>query len=311
MLQSKQALLEEVLGPGFATGQGNVQFKCPFCNHKKQKLAVKLSTERWHCWVCETKGRSLYSLFIRVGVSKEKLLKLSKISDVYQSSRSAEVETQPSIVQLPEDFKPLYVVDSKNFFWKKAVEYLTSQRGLEVSDFVKYNIGYCDEGPWKGFIIFPNYDEDGTLNYFTTRSFLPQASNFKNPVVARRDVVGFELQVNWQMPVVLVEGALDAIAVKYNATPLYGKVINNGLKRKILQCGTPAVYLALDGDALKSSIRALQYFLGIGIDVYLVPIQDGQDPSKLGTQQMMKLIKGSTKVDSQQLLQLQITQALC
>lgn len=308
-MSQKLNLIQEVLGQGIVTGKGNVQFTCPFCNHKKPKLAIQLDSEAWHCWVCETKGRSLHSLFKRIGVSREKFLRLASISTL-TPRLNMDNESNNVLIQLPTDFKPLYQVDKNNFFWSKAVDYLVTNRGLTIGDFVKYNIGYCDEGPWKGYIIFPNYDDQGNLNYFTTRSFLPQQS-FKNPIVARKEVVGFELQVNWQMPIVIVEGALDAIATKYNATPLYGKVINNGLKRKILQCGTPTVYVALDGDALKSSIQALQYFLGIGVEVYLVDIENGMDPNKIGTKGMLQLIHSSKRIDSQQLLQLKVKQALC
>lgn len=308
-MTQKLSLVQEVLGQGIVTGKGNVQFTCPFCNHKKPKLAIQLDSEAWHCWVCETKGRSLHSLFKRIGVPREKFLRLASVSTLTPRN-NFDQEATNTLVQLPPNFKPLYEVDKNNFFWGKAVDYLISQRGLSIGDFVKYNIGYCDEGPWKGYIIFPNYDDNGILNYFTTRSFLPQQS-FKNPIIPRKDIVGFELQVNWQMPVVLVEGALDAIATKYNAAPLYGKVINNGIKRKILQCGTPTVYVALDGDALKSSIQALQYFLGIGVEVYLVDIENGMDPNKIGTKGMIKLIHSSKRIDSQQLLQLKVKQALC
>lgn len=308
-MSQKLNLIQEVLGQGIVTGKGNAQFTCPFCNHKKPKLAIQLDSEAWHCWVCETKGRSIHSLFKRIGVPREKFLRLAAVSTLTPKTHPDESRTTATI-QLPSEFKPLYKVDRNNFFWSKAVDYLVSQRGIAIGDFVKYNIGYCDEGPWKGYIIFPNYDDRGNLNYFTTRSFLPQQS-FKNPILPRNEVVGFELQVNWQMPVVIVEAALDAIATRYNATPLYGKVITNGLKRKILQCGTPAVYVALDGDALKSSIQALQYFLGIGVDVYLVHISQGLDPNKIGTKGMMELIHSSSKIDSQQLLQLKVQQALC
>lgn len=309
-MTEKIALVQEVLGQGIVTGKGNHQFHCPFCNlSPKEKLSVHEQTEKWRCWVCPAKGRSLYSLLKRAGASTEKIERLKKVSQ-FVPSLSVKLDTLTTL-QLPQQFKPLYVPDKHNFYWNKAISYLLNSRGVAPSDLVKYNIGYCDDGPWKGFIIFPNYDDDGQLNYFTTRSYLPGQPSFKNPTESRREIVGYELQVNWQQPVVVVEGALDAITTGSNASPLYGKLITQGLKYKILECGTPKVFIALDGDALKDSISALRYFLGVGIEVALVKIPFGLDPNKLGKIKMQQLISSSKLIQEQQLLELQIKNSLC
>ena len=56
----------------------------------------------------------------------------------------------------------------------------------------------------------------------------------KNPQVSK-DIVGFELHINWNYPVCLVEGAFDAIAIKRNAIPLFGKTIPDQLKHRIIE----------------------------------------------------------------------------
>mgnify|MGYP003316622101 CR=1 FL=1 len=33
-----------------------------FCHHHKPKLQISLLSQKWHCWVCDKKGRSLYTL---------------------------------------------------------------------------------------------------------------------------------------------------------------------------------------------------------------------------------------------------------
>jgi hypothetical protein len=40
-----------------------------------------------------------------------------------------------------------------------------------------------------------------------------------------RDIIGFELFINWNVPIILCEGVFDAIAIKRNAIPLLGKTI--------------------------------------------------------------------------------------
>ena len=61
-------LLESVLGKSKPTSKGNHSFHCPFCNHHKPKLEINLQTNEkkenpWHCWVCNTKGKTIKTLF--------------------------------------------------------------------------------------------------------------------------------------------------------------------------------------------------------------------------------------------------------
>ena len=71
-------------------------------------------------------------------------------------------------------------------------------------------------------IIIPSYDSDGILNYFIGRHFYGGKFKYRNPSISK-DVVGFELFINWDEPIILCEGVFDAMAFKRNAIPLFGK----------------------------------------------------------------------------------------
>ena len=59
-------LLESVLG--YAKNSGNEStFHCPYCNHHKKKLVINTLTEKWHCWVCGTKGIGAERIFKKLG----------------------------------------------------------------------------------------------------------------------------------------------------------------------------------------------------------------------------------------------------
>ena len=58
--------------------------------------------------------------------------------------------------------------------------------------------------------------------------------------------------INWNVPIVLCEGAFDAISIKRNAIPLFGKNISKKLMQKLVTSEVKKVYLALDKDAIKS-----------------------------------------------------------
>jgi hypothetical protein len=98
-----------------------------------------------------------------------------------------------------------------------------------------------------------------------------------------------EYFINWSTPIILCEGALDAIAIKRNAIPLFGKLIPDALMMKLVQTQVKTVYLALDNDVIKLSLNYAEQLLNLGKEVYLIELE-GKDPSKLGFEKMTKLL---------------------
>ena len=73
-------ILEQVLGKSKHNSHtGEVGFHCPFCKHHKRKFNIHIETEKWQCWVCSAKGRTIASLFRKLNVSQEIMNRLSKI----------------------------------------------------------------------------------------------------------------------------------------------------------------------------------------------------------------------------------------
>ena len=50
-----------------------------------------------------------------------------------------------------------------------------------------------------------------------------------------KDIVGFDLFINWDEPIILCEGVFDAMAFKRNAIPLFGKTVMDTLMKKIIE----------------------------------------------------------------------------
>ena len=89
---------------------------------------------------------------------------------------------------------------------------------------------------------------------------------YKNPPV-NRNVIVFENQINWNEPIVLVEGAFDAFSVKKNAIPLLGKFLPTKLKDKIFEMGVSEITILLDSDAVDDSTKHTDFFQRNGIKV--------------------------------------------
>ena len=228
-------LVNSVLGSGKATARNNYAYHCPFCHHHKPKLEVNLTENRegknpWHCWACDTRGTTIYSLFKQLKTIPEKFTELKSLVKTSKSIKETQVVSN---VALPTEYISLYNVDNSDIMARHALAYLKN-RHVSKYDILKYNIGYCKEGLYKNMIIIPTYDADGRLNYFTARSFEKEPYvKYRNPS-ASRDVIPNEHLINWNVPVILCEGLFDAMAIKRNAIPLLGKNIQNSLMKKIV-----------------------------------------------------------------------------
>ena len=301
-------LLESVLGKSKKTSGDNYAFYSPFVDHYKPKLEINIrinskGNNPWHCWISDEKGRTIKSLFKKLRVSKSTWDEYNAIfSRVNRYSYDQANDQANDQVELPKEFKPLYQ-KSNSIKWKHALNYLLN-RGLRVEDIVKYNIGYCEEGEYRDKIIIPSYDERGKLNFFVGRSFYDTKFKHKNPKVSK-DIVGFDLLVNWDTPIILCEGAFDAIAIRRNAVPLFGKSIQSELEKKIIGNSVKKLYICLDSDALKNALGLAKKFMSYGIETHLVDLGD-DDPSEMGYERINKKIYDTPALDLRKLMEYQL-----
>jgi hypothetical protein len=300
-------LLETILGKGRQTSGDNVAFFSPFCDHHKQKLEINLDSSikenPWHCWISNEKGRSVHTLFKKLRVNKNVIKKLEDITGSKFFFAGTEKENK---LRLPDEFIPISTLkptDLKNPYIKNVLVYL-KKRGINAIDIVRYNIGYCSSGEYGGRILIPSYDAHGNLNYFITRSLSDFGMKYKNPKVSK-DIIPFDFYINWDIPVVLVEGVFDAIAVKYNAIPLLGKFMSKELRKKIIEKNVRKIYLALDTDAITDTIKIATYCMNNGISVYNVNL-DKKDPSEMGHREFMEKYKNAELLSSSKLMEMEI-----
>ena len=284
------SLVNSVLSTGKRTSKGNQAYPCPFCNHHKPKLEINFTENKkgnnpWHCWVCGKKGLKLKILFKQIKASPDQFSQLFKL--VKSGSDVIETEYGIKSLDLPKEYKSF--PGNTSIIAKHAFKYLKS-RNITKDDILKYNIGYCDYGPYSDRIIIPSYDVNKKLNYFTSRTFKSDVfQKYKNPDVSR-DIIPFELLINWDLPLIICEGPFDAIAIKRNAIPLLGKNIQPNLMKKIISSRVKKIYIALDTDALKQALHFCEILINEGKEVYLVELQ-GKDPSEVGFRSFTKLIQ--------------------
>ena len=299
-------LLESILGKGQATSKGNFAFKCPFCVHHKPKLEINLRTTAkrenfWHCWICSAKGKTLLSLFKKMKAPSNKIEELN-ILIVPDNTKNIEL----SAIQLPKEF--ISLIDTTKLDkilqieLKHVLKFLKS-RGLTQDDIIKYNIGFCKEGKYGSRIIIPSYDNNKKLNYFIARDYKGETpQKYKNPPVAAKDVIGFELYINWDAPIILVEGMFDALTIKRNVIPLFGKAIHGKLMEKLVKSSVDRIYIALDQDARRDALKQAEMLMSYGKEIYLVEME-GKDANEIGFENFLNTIEQTQPLNFQSLLE--------
>lgn len=309
-------LLESVLGGGIKLKKnGEYKFSCPAHTETHgPKLQIQLDDneskfQSYHCWVCGFRGEKLTSLFKKVGASFDRhqelnrmlgiktIKKLNKYDLFFKKDEDKEYIVS---VNLPDEFIPLW---TDEYSWspdfKQAKHYLLNKRKLTELDILRYRIGYAEDGLYNGMVIIPSYDERGLLNFYTGRIIYDNVKyKHKKPNVSN-NIIGFELFINWKLPVTICESSFDAITIKNNAIPLFGKQISSNLYQKILETKPPRLNICLDSDAYESSFNIIKKFISQGINVYFVTIDEklGKDPNELGYEKITNAIINAEQMD--------------
>ena len=280
-------LLNRVLGDSGVKlkKQNEFMYWSPFITHHKRKLQVNIQTQKWHCWVSNTGGRNLFQLFKRVNASREQFNELVELVGEPKYSRVKQ-QDKKDLVRLPDEYKPLWN-GGDGIVKRHALTYMY-KRGFTDDDILKHNIGYCDEGKYSNRIIIPSYDSNGGLNFFVGRDFYKSKLKYLNSFTSK-DVIGFDLFINWDEPIILCEGVFDAMSFKRNAIPLFGKTMSKRLHKKILQQKVKKVFLALDDDAQLDAMKISEKLMNEGIDVRKIDLKNG-DPNDIGFKKLTKML---------------------
>jgi len=287
--------IENVLGKSQKRARDNYAFHCPFCNHRKPKLEINMVTNEegknfWECWVCKSRGQSIYSLVKQLKLPKseaQEVLKYVKKGIKYEYKND-------DVVELPKEFQSLVTASNTSIIANKIRKYL-NERGLSHNDFIKYNIGYTTTGDYGGRIIIPSYSESNRLNYFVGRTYEGAYFKYKNPE-ASKDIVFFENLINWDKPVILCEGAFDAMSIRRNAVPILGKSLSPALWKRLLTGKLTDIYIALDTDAQVQALEIAEKLIAAGFRVFLIELL-GKDPSEMGFKQFTELVQNATELD--------------
>lgn len=317
--------LESILGQSLKGSKGNQKFVChlPGCDNRPSKLAGERKLEVdvegtveegkpknfWHCWSCGGKGQSIYTLLKALNAPEYTFTELASILKYTDHSPKHDKGKTHFMGTLPKEYKPLAgKLPKEQLKLRHAKAYLKG-RGITEDDILKYSIGYCEEGEYSGRIIIPSYDAAGKVNFFIARTIFDEVKpKYKNPPFSR-DIIPFDMFINWEEPIILAEGGFDIISIKRNVIPLLDKVMQPELMKKILDSKCKKVYLALDTDAIKQLLQYAELLLNEGKQVYTVDFKGYKDANEMGFEAFTKSIQKAEKLSLSKLMKLKINNA--
>jgi len=299
MIEDKRRIVTQILGNYWQKGDEYL-YHCPYCKHHKKKMSINFQKNMAKCWTCDVRHKNIYRIVRKFGSyqQREKYRELQgmvDLSDFEQLFKEYNEIEDKQIIELPKEFISLCNKDLP-MHSTEPLRYLSS-RGLTRLDILKWKIGYCKEGRYAGRILIPSFDMDGDCNYFIARSYVGHSYRYLNPP-ADRDLVFNELMVDWDEPIILVEGVFDAIAAGQNAIPILGSTLreDSRLFQAVALHDTP-VYMALDYDAEKKAEWVIKSLLRYNIEVFKIPI-DEADVGEMGNEEFQERMTQAETIES-------------
>ena len=298
----KLRILEEILGNNYRSNDEYLFF-CPFCKHHKRKMSINISKNTYKCWICDSRGKNIYTLVRKFGnhFQKQKWQSFEENVDILDFDNIFEEKEEETIqrISLPKEFISLA---NKNLSLtaNTPLNYLR-KRGINSADILKWKIGYCEDGEYRNRIIIPSFNRDGNCNYFVARTWTKDWLKYKNPP-ASKNVVFNELMINWDEPIVLVEGIFDAI-IADNSIPLLGSTLNAYSRLfKAILTHSKRVYVALDQDAEKKALNIISALISHGIEIYKIDTSNYEDVGEMTKEEFKEKKEAAMALDSSALL---------
>lgn len=298
-MEEKRKILTDILGFYHRKGDEHL-YSCPYCQHHKKKMSVNFDIGAFKCWVCDVRGKNIYRIVRSFGDYSQRQrwleldgrLDLKTFDQIFKELN--EVEEEP-VCELPEEMISLcnkHLPRSS----KRALDYLYS-RGLENKDIKMWKIGYCTEGRYSGRIIIPSFNRNGDSNYFIARSYVGHKRKYLNPM-ATKDIIFNEIMIDWDEPVVIVEGVFDSIVAGTQAIPILGSTLRtqSRLFQALAMNDTP-VYIALDQDAEKKASWMIKKMVEYDMEVLKIDTSSSEDVGSMTPRQFHNAFQSAQPID--------------
>lgn len=303
--------IEATLGTGKRDGP-ETEYPCPFCEKAgydpPSHLHVNYRKNKALCHRCEWKTRDLKFLVLALlGKIPKSISRLTSDQDVedvvnailFPTADTTEVPREQP-VHLPEEFIPL-TGNPKDRHGKVILEYL-QKRGVPFDRLVEVGAGYCAEGAFCGYAVFPVHVR-GELITFTSRRVTGLGSKQKHAWASDASLALFNYDnVIESRRVFVGEGPFDAFAFQKRLDVGDGGVATLGTKLHMRQARLLSylpceeIVVCYDADAPDKARKAATMIQRVtGKTTSLVFPE--RDPDEYTLDDLERLIEGRTICD--------------
>lgn len=273
--------------------KGWYRSNCPYCAGN-YCFGINLVKNAVKCFKCEERGSLIDALMLMENFTTlneaKTFLSLQQDYDGYEDQVVvSRYEKKP--VNLPESFR--LIINAEGMLGKAAQHYI-KKRGFNLTKLAMQGVGYCLEGPYAGYIIFPFYLKT-RLVFFQGRKFMGGGPKMQNPaneefgtgkteIIYNQDALFMYSKIN------IVESITNALTLGDNTIAILGKSISPYQMKWLMKSPATHYTILLDDDALDKA-RQLAMQLCAYKKVRLVIMPKKKDVNDLGKKITLKLMK--------------------
>lgn len=273
--------------------KGYQRCNCPYCGGT-YSFSIHIERNKNTCFRCNTHETPVVTLMSLEGFTENvQAFNYLRIQQEYEAYEGVVHEIfEKRDVLLPQGFTPINY--AKGIMGRAAQNYMVKIRGFKLSELTMSGVGYCLEGEYAGYIIFPFYSQ-GKLIFFQGRKFAGHGPKMKNPKNEDFGIGKSELIYNQDAlfaykTIDVVESITNALTLGERAVAILGKSISAYQLSTIM--GSPAenIHILLDSDAFGQSVNLALHMCQIK-RVKLIKMPEEQDVNDLGRQVTRDMIR--------------------
>lgn len=277
---------------GFNPSGKEVRYYCPECEERKGSpdksghLFVNLKSYKFHCLRCGYSGR----------VNRNIKISESRNYDEERDHEISDLIKDMNFINEDEVKYGLKIPLNKVTESAAATEYLL-KRGFTYDQMKYYDMRLGTLNQEFGRIIIPNrVDHLVYTDMYSARTYIDQSPKYHNPSDTSKSKIVFNLhRIKSGTPIILVEGALTAVAAGYHAVASLGKQLSRSQASQIIEKNPSVIYVNYDYGAEPESKEAckLLYSLNPNIPIEEVLMKDERDAADLSTEEYVKCLNNS------------------
>jgi DNA primase len=276
-----RTLVAQAIAGRRAGKSGWIRANCPLCaivvgkGDRHASLGVEAATGVYHCFRCSSAGTLVGGQY---------------------TPREPAGPTPP--IDPPSSYVPLFegdgatascLAEARDYVLRPMSE---GGRGLDEQTARTARIGACTRGPFAGRVIVPVFDAAGAWRWFVGRAWRKCEKPYLYPSGSRGGLMynGAALGVVTDVPLLVVEGAFDALAHWPDAAAVLGKPTDEHIAA--LAAAVRPVCFVLDGDATDEALACALALHGRGHRrVGLLGLGPRVDPDEIPREVLSRLAR--------------------